>query len=87
LNTGDISNRSNLVLDSGQVPRNNFDTLLWSAVTVFQIITGENWNSVMYDGIRGNGMGACIYFISLVCTLVVVFFLRVSPHFFLCEYS
>lgn len=52
-----------------QVPRNNFDTLLWSVVTVFQVITGENWNNIMYDTIRGNGMFACVYFISLVRVL------------------
>ncbi|KAL4150744.1 hypothetical protein PRNP1_010141 [Phytophthora ramorum] len=51
---------------AGTVPRNNFDTLLWAAVTVFQIITGENWNSIMYFAILGNGMLSCIYFISLV---------------------
>ncbi|EGZ10921.1 hypothetical protein PHYSODRAFT_519134 [Phytophthora sojae] len=50
----------------GTVPRNNFDTLLWAAVTVFQIITGENWNSIMYYAILGNGMFSCVYFISLV---------------------
>ncbi|CEG50199.1 voltage-gated ion channel superfamily [Plasmopara halstedii] len=50
----------------GTVPRNNFDTLLWAAVTVFQIITGENWNGIMYFAILGNGMLSCIYFISLV---------------------
>ncbi|KAG2787764.1 Sodium channel protein [Phytophthora cactorum] len=51
---------------NGTVPRNNFDTLLWAAVTVFQIITGENWNNIMYYAILGNGMLSCIYFISLV---------------------
>ncbi|RLN47503.1 hypothetical protein BBJ29_000588 [Phytophthora kernoviae] len=50
----------------GTVPRNNFDTLLWAVVTVFQVITGENWNEIMYDTIRGNGKFACIYFITLV---------------------
>lgn len=35
-------------------------------MTVFQVITGENWNNIMYDTIRGNGMAACVYFISLV---------------------
>ncbi|KAE9001800.1 Sodium channel protein type 5 subunit alpha [Phytophthora rubi] len=51
---------------NGTVPRNNFDTLLWAAVTVFQIITGENWNNIMYFAILGNGMFSCVYFISLV---------------------
>lgn len=35
-------------------------------MTVFQVITGENWNNVMYDAIRANGFSASIYFISLV---------------------
>lgn len=29
------------------LPRTNYDTLLWSFVTTFQILTGENWNEVM----------------------------------------
>jgi len=33
------------------VPRHNFDTLWWSFVTVFQVLTGENWNEVLYNGI------------------------------------
>ena len=37
-------------------PRQNFDTFSWAMVTVFQILTGENWNAVMYDCIRGGGM-------------------------------
>lgn len=48
------------------VPRSNFDTMLWSMVTVFQILTGENWNVVMLDGWRSSGWSAVLYFISLV---------------------
>jgi hypothetical protein len=55
-----------VTLQCAQVPRNNFDTLMWGGLTVFQIITGENWNSIMYDAIRGNGILSCLYFISLV---------------------
>ncbi|KAE9028237.1 hypothetical protein PF005_g1940 [Phytophthora fragariae] len=50
----------------GTAPRNSFDTLLWAAITVFQIITGENWNDIMYNTILGSGMLSCVYFISLV---------------------
>lgn len=32
------------------IPRANFDTMLWSMVTIFQILTGENWNNVLVDG-------------------------------------
>ena len=45
-------------LDDGETPRHNFDTLLWALVTVFQVLTGEDWNAVMYDGSRPTGRGA-----------------------------
>ncbi|GMF17965.1 unnamed protein product [Phytophthora fragariaefolia] len=48
------------------VPRANFDSLLWSGVTVFQVLTGENWNNVLFDGWRTTGTVALIYFLSLV---------------------
>ncbi|DAZ94512.1 TPA: hypothetical protein N0F65_011865 [Lagenidium giganteum] len=48
------------------VPRANFDTILVAFVTVFQIITLDNWNNILYDGVRGNGFGAAAYFFSLV---------------------
>uniref|UniRef100_A0A8D9A5M4 Voltage-dependent L-type calcium channel subunit alpha n=1 Tax=Cacopsylla melanoneura TaxID=428564 RepID=A0A8D9A5M4_9HEMI len=52
-------------------PRSNFDSFWQSLLTVFQILTGEDWNAVMYDGIQAYGgvssLGvlACIYFIIL----------------------
>jgi len=52
-------------------PRQNFDSFWQSLLTVFQILTGEDWNAVMYDGIQayhgvgGFGILACIYFIIL----------------------
>ena len=36
-------------------PRTNFDDF-WNAVlAVFQILTGEDWNAVMYDGVNAQG--------------------------------
>jgi len=49
-----------------ELPRAHFDDLLWSLVTIFQILTGENWNTVMYDGWRATGWFAVFYFVSLV---------------------
>ncbi|XP_061511535.1 muscle calcium channel subunit alpha-1 isoform X4 [Anopheles gambiae] len=52
-------------------PRSNFDSFVQSLLTVFQILTGEDWNMVMYDGIQAYGgvasLGiiASIYFIIL----------------------
>merc|ERR1719186_1373881 len=35
--------------------RSTFDTFPQSCLTVFQILTGEDWNMVMYDGIQAYG--------------------------------
>lgn len=55
------------------MPRSNFNTFWRSLVTVYQILTGEDWNTVMYYGIKSWGgisnpgsIIAIIYFISLV---------------------
>lgn len=36
-------------------PRSNFDDFINSMFTVFQILTGEDWNEVMYTGIKSYG--------------------------------
>ncbi|XP_065259412.1 voltage-dependent L-type calcium channel subunit alpha-1C isoform X2 [Emys orbicularis] len=57
--------------DEMQTKRSTFDNFPQSLLTVFQILTGEDWNSVMYDGIMAYGgpsfpgMLVCIYFIIL----------------------
>jgi len=49
------------------IPRHNFDNIGWSLITIFQILTGENWNSVMYDGMYAVDNGwASLYFVLLV---------------------
>ncbi|XP_075709647.1 voltage-dependent L-type calcium channel subunit alpha-1S [Rhinoderma darwinii] len=57
-----------------EIRRSTFDTFPQALITVFQILTGEDWNSVMYNGIMAYGgpsfpgMSVCIYFIILfVC--------------------
>ncbi|XP_065581500.1 muscle calcium channel subunit alpha-1-like isoform X9 [Artemia franciscana] len=57
--------------ENEELPRSNFDSFWQSLLTVFQILTGEDWNVVMYDGIRAYGgvaspgILACVYFIIL----------------------
>ncbi|XP_061741449.1 voltage-dependent P/Q-type calcium channel subunit alpha-1A isoform X4 [Nerophis ophidion] len=51
-------------------PPTNFDTFPAAIMTVFQILTGEDWNMVMYDGIKSQGgvnkgMAFSIFFIVL----------------------
>uniref|UniRef100_A0A1I8IQR8 Voltage-dependent L-type calcium channel subunit alpha n=1 Tax=Macrostomum lignano TaxID=282301 RepID=A0A1I8IQR8_9PLAT len=41
--------------ETSEKPRSNFDSFWQSLVTVFQILTGEDWNMVMYHGINSNG--------------------------------
>uniref|UniRef100_A0A4W5KU88 Voltage-dependent L-type calcium channel subunit alpha n=1 Tax=Hucho hucho TaxID=62062 RepID=A0A4W5KU88_9TELE len=55
-------------------PRSTFDSFPQALISVFQILTGEDWNSVMYDGIMAHGgptmpgILVSIYFIILfVC--------------------
>ncbi|XP_067934639.1 muscle calcium channel subunit alpha-1-like isoform X2 [Watersipora subatra] len=51
------------------VPRSNFDSFWQALFTVFQILTGEDWNEVMYTGIRAyGGIG------TLLGTIPVLFF-------------
>uniref|UniRef100_H2YFM4 Ion transport domain-containing protein n=1 Tax=Ciona savignyi TaxID=51511 RepID=H2YFM4_CIOSA len=46
--------------------RKNFDSLLWAFVTVFQILTQEDWNIVLYNGMAATSPFASIYFITLM---------------------
>ncbi|XP_032905135.1 voltage-dependent N-type calcium channel subunit alpha-1B [Amblyraja radiata] len=51
-------------------PPTNFDTFPAAILTVFQVLTGEDWNAVMYFGIESQGgvkrgMFSSIYFIIL----------------------
>ncbi|XP_048580456.1 voltage-dependent N-type calcium channel subunit alpha-1B isoform X2 [Nematostella vectensis] len=54
-------------------PRTNFDNFVKAMLAVFQIMTGEDWNTVMYNGIEAAGgpknvfgiLGS-LYFVALV---------------------
>ncbi|XP_068505536.1 voltage-dependent T-type calcium channel subunit alpha-1G isoform X12 [Syngnathus scovelli] len=46
--------------------RKNFDSLLWAIVTVFQILTQEDWNKVLYNGMASTTPVAALYFIALM---------------------
>nr|XP_032828240.1 voltage-dependent L-type calcium channel subunit alpha-1D-like [Petromyzon marinus] len=57
--------------DSTQLHRSSFDSFPIALLTVFQILTGEDWNTVMYNGIRAYGgpsfpgILVCVFFIIL----------------------
>uniref|UniRef100_A0A8K9XLL3 Voltage-dependent T-type calcium channel subunit alpha n=1 Tax=Oncorhynchus mykiss TaxID=8022 RepID=A0A8K9XLL3_ONCMY len=46
--------------------RKNFDSLLWAIVTVFQILTQEDWNTVLYNGMAATSPLAALYFVALM---------------------
>uniref|UniRef100_A0A5F8GXW0 Voltage-dependent L-type calcium channel subunit alpha n=1 Tax=Monodelphis domestica TaxID=13616 RepID=A0A5F8GXW0_MONDO len=54
-----------------EVRRSTFDNFPQALISVFQILTGEDWNSIMYNGIMAYGgpsypgVLVCIYFIIL----------------------
>ena len=53
--------------------------------TVFQVLTGENWNAVLYDGIRSVGWSSVAYYVSLFVVghiIVLTLFLAVLLHNF-----
>uniref|UniRef100_A0AAY4E487 Voltage-dependent L-type calcium channel subunit alpha n=1 Tax=Denticeps clupeoides TaxID=299321 RepID=A0AAY4E487_9TELE len=57
--------------DEAQTKRSTFDAFPQALLTCFQILTGEDWNVVMYDGIMAYGgpvfpgMIVCLYFVIL----------------------
>uniref|UniRef100_A0A6Q2XVF4 Voltage-dependent T-type calcium channel subunit alpha n=1 Tax=Esox lucius TaxID=8010 RepID=A0A6Q2XVF4_ESOLU len=46
--------------------RKNFDSLLWAIVTVFQILTQEDWNVVLYNGMAATTPAVALYFVALM---------------------
>ncbi|XP_072232261.1 voltage-dependent T-type calcium channel subunit alpha-1I-like [Leuresthes tenuis] len=46
--------------------RKNFDSLLWSMVTVFQVLTQEDWNMVLYNAMASTSPWAALYFVAII---------------------
>ncbi|TKS86126.1 Voltage-dependent T-type calcium channel subunit alpha-1I [Collichthys lucidus] len=46
--------------------RKNFDSILWSMVTVFQVLTMEDWNLVLYNAMSATSPWAALYFVRLI---------------------
>lgn len=56
------------------IRRSNFDDTLAAFTTIFQCLTEESWNFVMYDGIRAAGWGAAAYFVivMVICNIILL---------------
>ncbi|KAI6072824.1 Voltage-dependent L-type calcium channel subunit alpha-1S [Aix galericulata] len=67
-----------------EVRRSTFDNFPQALISVFQILTGEDWNSIMYNGIMAYGgpsfpgMLVCIYFIILFVYILLNVFLAIA---------
>merc|ERR1719313_2034654 len=46
--------------------RCHFDNMYRAMVTVFQMLTIEDWPGVMYDGVRAAGFASSLYFMSAI---------------------
>merc|ERR1719270_12099 len=52
--------------ETGVCDRKNFDSLLWATVTVFQVLTQEDWNIVLFLGMERTSHWAALYFVALM---------------------
>jgi hypothetical protein len=55
-----------LLDEDGEKARYNFNSFGHSLITIFIILTGENWNEVMYLVINVHGYIAAFYFVTLM---------------------
>lgn len=53
-------------LKNGESDRSNFNTIGNAILLVFEIIIGENWNSIMYQHMQCQGESAAIFFVILI---------------------
>lgn len=47
-------------------PPGRFDNFYWAFLTVFQVLTRENWHELLYTGFHGHGLACFTYFASLI---------------------
>ncbi|XP_043997145.1 voltage-dependent T-type calcium channel subunit alpha-1H-like [Gambusia affinis] len=59
---GDYGSRNFDKIDS----RKNFDNLLWAMVTVFQVLTLEDWNFVLYNCMASVSPWSAIFFVGMI---------------------
>ena len=51
---------------NGNNPRSNFDNLFWAFVTVFTLITTQNWNTIMYNSVGVTNVLYAFYYVSFM---------------------
>jgi len=68
--------------------RSNYDDFLLGMLTTFQILSGENWNEILYDAINSTSYGAMVYFLLVVIVgqfLILNLFLAILLSKFTCD--
>lgn len=52
---------------NSNISRSNFDTFHWSFVAIFQVMTEENWNSLLMNVVQSDvGAASCLFLISWI---------------------
>jgi hypothetical protein len=46
--------------------RSNFDEVFGASITTFQVLTGDDWPSVMWDAMTGAGPAFALFFVALI---------------------
>ncbi|XP_050718751.1 voltage-dependent T-type calcium channel subunit alpha-1G-like isoform X6 [Eriocheir sinensis] len=65
--SGECTCREILDPESGCLcTRMHFNNFLWATVTVFQILTQEDWNVVLFNGMEKTSHWASLYFVALM---------------------
>lgn len=61
-----FDSEGDLNLETGEPPRENFDSLSGALLTIFDVLIGDDWTGIMFNCIRAKGEAVSIYFILLV---------------------
>lgn len=64
--TVQLDRYGDLVEEGGSSPKSNFDSFFNAFVTVFIVLTGEDWNNIYYSYARDNYFVSTIFFYSLI---------------------
>ena len=51
---------------AGVKPRFHFDSVFWSFVTVFQVVTLDEWPAIMFNTVHATNWAAVIYFLAIL---------------------
>lgn len=60
-------------LMNGESPRENFDNLTNSLLTIFIVVIGSDWSPIMFSYMRCQGQNAALFFIFIqICGMIIL---------------